>query len=294
MFKDIDQCFESCYKVYMKQLHSYTDYRKYLRDFYDSKKQQSSSFTYALFAKKANLGSANYLQMIIQGRRQLTPATIQQFAKAIPLLGDELNYFESLVLSNQSQTPAERRFYSQRVKEYRSILESQNRSPISRVTETTLITSPLHTAVALILSKKNLEEGPGLAVKALGESEEKIVKIIEQLLESGSLRLDSGFYTLPATHTMASDPKGLQLKQRDWIRGGLEENLSTFEDRYPSGPAKFLNLLCTAPAGSLEELFYDLRMSAEDTVKRHDPLPEQEVGVYRVQVQVYRFHQNES
>ena len=278
----------------MKPIFQYSDYRAYLRDYYAHQKKELPHFSYAYFAKKANLGSANYLQMIMQGRRQLTPATIQSFAKAIPLLGDELNYFESLVHANQGETVAEQRFYSRRVKEYKLKLRSLSPSPSTRVSQTQLIHNSLHAAVALILSRRTVEKGIGAAAKALGLTERKIQEVIQQLLRTENLRVIEGKYALPALHTMMSDPKGHQKSQREWIKYGLDENLTMFQERYPSGHAKFLSLLCTAPAGSLNELFYELRTSAEASVKKHDPLPDQETGVYRVQVQVYRSHQNES
>ncbi|MEO5668060.1 MAG: TIGR02147 family protein, partial [Bdellovibrionota bacterium] len=50
----------------------YGEYRAFLADFYAYKKSQRSGFSYRLFAAKAKLKSPNYLQLVMQGKRNLS------------------------------------------------------------------------------------------------------------------------------------------------------------------------------------------------------------------------------
>jgi uncharacterized protein (TIGR02147 family) len=85
----------------------YLDYRAFLRDYYVAKKA-SHALSFRGFSKRAGLGSPNYLKMVIDGQRNLTPAMAERFAKAASLDGDAARYFTELVLFNQARTTVER------------------------------------------------------------------------------------------------------------------------------------------------------------------------------------------
>jgi uncharacterized protein (TIGR02147 family) len=85
----------------------YLDYRAYLRDYYIVQKSKSG-LSFRSFARTAGLRSPNYLKLVIDAQRNLTPATAKQFAKALSLTGDARQYFLDLVLFNQVKGEAER------------------------------------------------------------------------------------------------------------------------------------------------------------------------------------------
>lgn len=86
----------------------YLDYRAFLRDYYLERKAQRRSFSYRGFSRRAGLGSPNYLKLVIEGDRNLTPAMAARFAKACGLEGESLSYFENLVAFNQAKSANER------------------------------------------------------------------------------------------------------------------------------------------------------------------------------------------
>ena len=107
-------------------LFDYFDYREYLHDFYQFHKKRNSSYSYRLFARKAKLGSPNYLKLVVDGKRRITDRTLCQFARGLGLNQDEEKYFRELVmlglvaLSLWSTRPAIRR---QNAFNYDAILE---------------------------------------------------------------------------------------------------------------------------------------------------------------------------
>ena len=60
----------------MKKLFSYTDYRKFLKDFYEEKKA-SDGYTYRDFSKKAGMNSSSWLMHLIKGTKNLSEKTIE-------------------------------------------------------------------------------------------------------------------------------------------------------------------------------------------------------------------------
>jgi uncharacterized protein (TIGR02147 family) len=93
-------------------LSTYTDYRRYLHDFYNFKRIQTADsvrpYAYADFAAAANIKSPNYLKLIIDGRRNLSTAMMAKFSKALGHSKAEATEFAALVKYSQAKTPAER------------------------------------------------------------------------------------------------------------------------------------------------------------------------------------------
>jgi len=78
----------------------YLDYRAYLRDLYT--RQKARGLSYRAFSKRAKLGAPNYLKLVIDGDRNLTPAMAERFAEACGLSGEPADYFCALVDFNQA------------------------------------------------------------------------------------------------------------------------------------------------------------------------------------------------
>lgn len=85
---------------------AYLEYRRFLADFYAAKKGRG--FSYRAFARAARLGAPNYLKLVIEGKRNLTPAMAARFATACGLRGDSALFFQRLVAFNQARTSQER------------------------------------------------------------------------------------------------------------------------------------------------------------------------------------------
>jgi uncharacterized protein (TIGR02147 family) len=85
---------------------AYLDYRKFLADFYAAKKGRG--FSYRAFARVARLGAPNYLKLVIEDKRNLTPAMAARFATACGLREDAALFFQRLVAFNQARTSQER------------------------------------------------------------------------------------------------------------------------------------------------------------------------------------------
>lgn len=99
------------------------DYRQFLESFYLYKRELTKSdlrpYSYAMFSAAANIKSPNYLRMIIEGKRNLSPEMIGKFAKAMGLNKEETQDFRLLVLYNQATDPAERNILLKELADHR-------------------------------------------------------------------------------------------------------------------------------------------------------------------------------
>jgi uncharacterized protein (TIGR02147 family) len=101
----------------------YHDYRAFLAAYYEHKKPQG--FSYRAFATAAGLGAPNYLQLVIQGRRNLTGDMARRFAETCGLGQDAADYFGTLVAFNQAADNEERHRHYQKLSGFRRYRRAQ-------------------------------------------------------------------------------------------------------------------------------------------------------------------------
>lgn len=85
------------------QIFQYRDYRVYLKDWYLEAKKTQRGFSYRAFSKKAGLTSPNFLQLVMEGKRNLSTSGIVKFAIGLGLNKQETDFFKSLVHLNQAK-----------------------------------------------------------------------------------------------------------------------------------------------------------------------------------------------
>jgi uncharacterized protein (TIGR02147 family) len=101
-------------------VYAYLDYRAFLRDYYAAKKAASRAFSYRAFSKRAGVSSPNYLKLVIEGKRSLSPKMAERFAHACGLDADASRYFVHLVGFNQAKTSSERAQYYDKLAGFQS------------------------------------------------------------------------------------------------------------------------------------------------------------------------------
>jgi uncharacterized protein (TIGR02147 family) len=105
-------------------LFTYDDYRIYLKDSYRFLKETRKAFSFRYFSREAGFASSNFLQLVMSGKRNLSPHSIPKFAKALKLNQQETEFFENLVMFNQASTSAEKSRHYQKMihsRRYREI-----------------------------------------------------------------------------------------------------------------------------------------------------------------------------
>ncbi len=96
----------------MPDLFAYTDYRKFLKDYYEEQKGKDPKFSHRYFTMKVGFSSSGYFSDVLSGKKNLSGAFMLKFAKALKLAKDEEEYFLNLISFNQAKTLEEKnRFY---------------------------------------------------------------------------------------------------------------------------------------------------------------------------------------
>jgi uncharacterized protein (TIGR02147 family) len=88
-------------------IFEYTDYRKFVRDFFQYKKQSESKYSLETLARKVGLSKMS-IKYIMDEKRHLSTTSIQGFCDGLNLKGASARYFQTLVRLNKSRTESER------------------------------------------------------------------------------------------------------------------------------------------------------------------------------------------
>jgi uncharacterized protein (TIGR02147 family) len=99
-------------------IYDYTDYRQYLRDYYEEQKAQNPAFSYRYFAMRAGYNSSGLYKDIVDGRTGITRSLILRFSIAMKHTKRQQEYFETLVYFNEAKTVEEKKLYFERLMKY--------------------------------------------------------------------------------------------------------------------------------------------------------------------------------
>ncbi len=99
----------------LPNIYHYTDYRRFLKEWIAAKKRTNSKYSYRYFSAKSGFSSTNFLSLVVNGKRNLTNASIGKISKGLGLSKNKRTFFEHLVFMNQAATHEEKDHYYQRM-----------------------------------------------------------------------------------------------------------------------------------------------------------------------------------
>jgi uncharacterized protein (TIGR02147 family) len=96
----------------------YRDYRAFLREYYERNKRRKGGYSLRAFSRTTGLRSPNYLKLVMDGDRNLTPPMALRFAEGCGLSGEAIEYFCELVAYNQAELAKQRELHYERLKRF--------------------------------------------------------------------------------------------------------------------------------------------------------------------------------
>ena len=163
----------------------YTNYRVYLRDYYEFKKKTVPAFSLRFFAEKAGLSSHAHLKLTIDGKRNITKNTVVKLIHGLGLENQRAAYFESLVFFNQAQTDADKQVY------YAQLLKASPRSKLHKMDKAQfrIFREWHHSAILEMVALKDFRPIPDWISKRLrgAVTPAQVTESLQLLVELGLL-----------------------------------------------------------------------------------------------------------
>ncbi len=267
----------------MRSIFEYTDYRQYLADFYQYKKQTDAGFSHRSFLAKANLKGPNFLKNVIDGKKNISRTTISAFAQALDLGKKEREYFKWLVLFNQEKNTRRKNGYFYRLavfSRYSSVWQLQNKQfDYFSDWYNIVVREYIH-------SHPFRDDYAGLARAVFPRITPRQAKQAVELLKSlGMIKADEQGYWCLTQPLLTSGPEVVNLGAHNYQLAMLEISklaLNTFppDERY-----------FRAMSGSFsEETFHMIKLELDQTRQRIIELIRQDQNpnkIYQVNMQLY-------
>lgn len=214
------------------------DYRAFLKALFEFNKAQSRRFSHRYIVTRAGFKSPNVLKNVIDGKRNLTFAAAEAFAKAFKLDANSKRYFLSLVQYNQAGTATEKE------KSFQELIDMRDRENPARLGERQyeVFSHWWHLAIREIVSLPDFQFSPDWVADALSPSitPDEAAESLSLLKTLGLIAMQKDRSWTQVEKTMATDArvKSVMVSQfhREMIRLG-GESLSRFsgKDREISG-----------------------------------------------------------
>lgn len=99
----------------MLSVFKYSNYRTFLADYYNQRKQENHNFSYKVFSDKAGFCDKGFIHSLINDRRNMSKQSIYRLAQAMGLKPAESDYFENLVAFNQATDLKEQNHYFEKL-----------------------------------------------------------------------------------------------------------------------------------------------------------------------------------
>jgi uncharacterized protein (TIGR02147 family) len=200
------------------------DYRAYLKALFEFNKSQSRRFSHRYIVTRAGFKSPNVLKNVIDGRRNLTFAAAEQFAKAFKIEGNSKRYFLALVQYNQAGTATERE------KSFQELVDLRARENPARLGERQyeVFSRWWHLAIREIVSLPDFQFSPDWVSDALSPSitPAEAAESLALLSSLGLIAQQRDRSWTQAEKTLATDArvKSVMVSQfhREMIRLGAE------------------------------------------------------------------------
>jgi uncharacterized protein (TIGR02147 family) len=109
----------------MKPLTAYTDYRTYLKDVLEDRKQRGLPCSNRWFAQRAGMQSTSWLTLLLQGKKGLSKVSAAKLSKILGHSALQCRYFEALVEFNQAKTAGTREIHFLKVQEMARLRDPQ-------------------------------------------------------------------------------------------------------------------------------------------------------------------------
>jgi len=143
----------------MINLFDYTDFRKYLADYYNDRKKDNPWFSYQIIANKAGIKNKGFIYNIINGKKILSKSNIFKLSKALGHNRYEAEYFEQCVTFNQTDDILERKNLFERMCAIKNIGKKTSEVQLLRRDQYEFVSNWQHVAIRSIIGMHGFKGG---------------------------------------------------------------------------------------------------------------------------------------
>ena len=172
-----------------KEIFLYTDYRAFLKEYYNALKKTMPGFSYKYMAERAGFSSRSFQKLVIDGKKNLTKESILKIAKALRLNKKATEYFENIVFFTQVKELDRKAYYLELIDKFRK----RNKPEVLLPAEYAYLEEWYFPILREIVELPEFDENPDKIAKMLlfALKQNTIKKSFDFLVSHGFLERDS-------------------------------------------------------------------------------------------------------
>lgn len=266
----------------MPDIFEYFDYRHWLRDAYEARKAGSPGFSHRYIASKAGFGSSGTFARILDGSRSLSMDAALGLSRVFGLGRAEKEYFEHLVLHNQAEGEAERRFFLEKLAAVR-----KSRVQALRANQMALFEDwrriALREALDLVEHRGDVEAlGALLSPPADGKDVREALEVLQEL---GLARPDENGIWRKTEAVLTTPDEGVHEAVRGFQRAAMDLAKEALE-RHPPQEREIATLTLAISDAMMERVKDKIRQLRREILEmaREDDRPDR---VHQLNFQVF-------
>jgi uncharacterized protein (TIGR02147 family) len=262
----------------------YQDYRAFLRAYYRARKAQKDGFSLRAFSRRVGLRSPNYLKLVIDGARNLTPDMAIRFAEGCGLSGQATEYFCELAALNQARTSKERELHYRRIKRFRRFRSVQRLDAAHDAYHSHWFIP----AIRELVSHRAFAEDPKWIAKTLlpGISVPEVERALQVLLQLGLLVRDAASGRLLQAEPLLETGEGPLSHHVANFHRAMMAHAAEAIDRVPRAEREIASLTLCLSQPRLLALKSELEEIRRDLLQRYQADGESE-RVVQVNLQMF-------
>jgi uncharacterized protein (TIGR02147 family) len=163
----------------MEPIFAYTDYRRYLADFFAERKRLNKRFSLRMLAERSGFKARDYLLRVMRGDRNLSLEGAGKLSVFFRFSEKQADYFRTLVQFNQARTTSEKEQCFARLSEVRKYGAHQK----LRQDQFEYLTAWYHSALRSLLPVLEPRPGPDG-----GEDWERMGKLLDPAISAKQAR----------------------------------------------------------------------------------------------------------
>jgi uncharacterized protein (TIGR02147 family) len=256
----------------------YRDFRAFLRAFYERHKAEKQGFSFGDFSKRAGLRSPNYLKLVIDGERNLTPDVAHRFADACGLRDEAVDYFCALAAFNQAKTARERALHYAKLQSFRRFRAAHRLDAAQSAYHAEWFIP----AIFELCARPDFDEHPRwIARTLLPPISPKQAKQALSVLEQLGLVMRNERGKLEQAETVIETPEGPLGHHVVQFHRTMMQCAAEALDRVPREDREIASLTMCVSEGRMRELKAELEAFRNQLAERYkaDPQPERVVQV---------------
>ncbi|MDG5816601.1 TIGR02147 family protein [Chitinispirillales bacterium ANBcel5] len=99
----------------MPNIYDYTDYRLFLKEYYEEQKKNKPYFSYQYLADHCKFRSKSFIYKVIKGEKALTVESALKIGKFMKLKKQDLDYFEAIIHFTNAKSSSEKEYHFKKI-----------------------------------------------------------------------------------------------------------------------------------------------------------------------------------